>query len=91
MKRLFHWFSSLFSPEIEESQRFRTLALAALIMSSLGLAWVGGSWWYSLTGCVLGIAVHWTSWRWRHHQSRIRPLLIAAGVIGATGSPSAIF
>ena len=84
MKRLFHWFSSLFSPEIEESQRLRTLALAALIMSSLGLAWVGGSWWYSLTGCVLGIAVHWTSWRWRHHQSRIRPLLIAAGVIGAS-------
>ncbi len=84
MKSFSRWFSSLFSPKVEESQRLRTMALAALIMSSLGLAWVGGSWWYSLAGCSLGIAGHWTSWRWRHHQSRVRPLLIASAVIGAS-------
>ena len=84
MKRISTWFSSLFSSKIEDSVRLRSMALGALIMASMGLAWVGGSWWYSAAGCALGITGHWTSWRWRHHQSRVRPLLIAASVIVAS-------
>ena len=81
MKKLSSWISSLFSPKVEDSARLRMMALAALWMSSLGLAWVGGNWWYSAAGCVLGTAGHWASWRWRHQPSRIRALLIAAAVI----------
>ncbi|PKB65131.1 MAG: hypothetical protein BZY80_00960 [SAR202 cluster bacterium Io17-Chloro-G2] len=81
MKKLSSWFSSLFSSKIEDSVRLRSMALGALVMASMGLAWVGGSWWYTAAGCALGVTGHWTSWRWRYHQSRVRPLLIAASVI----------
>ncbi|MCH7713804.1 MAG: hypothetical protein IIC99_09290, partial [Chloroflexi bacterium] len=84
MKKISSWFSSLFSSKVEDSVRLRSMALGALIMASIGLAWVGGSWWYSAAGCALGMAGHWTSWRCRNHQSRVRPLLIAATVIGAS-------
>ena len=60
------------------------MALGALLMASLGLAWVGGNWWYSGAGCILGVAGHWTSWHWRSHQSRVRPLFIGASVIGTS-------
>ena len=76
--------SRYFSPQIEDSFRLRVLALASLWLGCLGLAWVGGSLWLSLTAGVLGSLGYWLGWRWRHRRSLVRPLLIAAAVVAVS-------
>lgn len=75
------WLSRFFSPRTEDSPRLRLLGLASLWLAAFGMTWVGGSLWLSLSGGALGTLGHWVSWRWRHHPSRLRPVLIVVSVI----------
>ena len=52
------------------------MGLAYLWLATLGLVWIGGSLWLCLVG-VFGTLGHRLSWRWRHHPSKLRSLLIA--------------
>ena len=79
-----NWFSRFLTPRVEESPRLRVLTLASLWLACLGLAWVGGDLRLSLLGGGLGSLGYWLGWRWRHHRSLARSLLIVSAVIAVS-------
>ncbi len=62
--------------------RLRTLALAALWLSAMSLAWVGGGLTLPILGAVIGSVGYWVGWRWRNKKSLAKSLTIASLVIG---------
>ena len=80
---LLRFFSArrFFSPRIEDSLRLRTLALAALWLSAMSLAWVGGGLTLPILGAVIGSVGYWVGWRWRNKKSLAKSLTIASLVI----------
>jgi hypothetical protein len=55
--------------------------LASLWLAALGLLRAGGEPWLTLGGAAGGTLGYWVSWRRRHNNSRLWPLLIAGLVI----------